>query len=552
MFRTLYIPLVVLALFAGSIYAQPSPLGGKDTLVLENERIEDIVESEKPFQKPPYQEIPKTNKENIQYSSKDVYVATEFEPAPPDIREMDRKKKEVYTHNFIKVGVGRYVTPLVQVHAYSGPGKDLAYGLDFTHLSAHQDKIPLRRFREDYGSLRLGASTDEFTLGGRAFFYNTSYFNYADTVFSGNETAREDSLGTGFTRMAFEVDLFSNHPERTGLHYNATAGTRLVGENRGSREGQFFVLPNVGYRINDMFSVDLLGNLTFASGRTIGKIQNRLYVDLAPRLAITNDALGLNLGFRFNYFANSLDTANFLNLGPDIQLTYEISPDAFTLLAGYTVGMTPNFYNDLIAENRYLGGSFLMKPTVEKMHIYLGARGSVNKQVDFSARLYYKRLQNALIYRTGDGVYFQPAFDSLTTVTGGHFEVNYDLQGDIKLGAALNVNVYNTSDNEGLTPVYFHATPIRLDVFGSYVWKENLTAKGELLFYGPTPMFLDEAGDIVNRGVFPNVNASVDYRITKGFSVFLWVNNLLNVNYQRWYNYPERRIDFRGGVTVSF
>ena len=52
--------LLFFVLILGGLLAQAqdnNPLEGQDSLVLENERINDVVDSDKPFINPPYQEI---------------------------------------------------------------------------------------------------------------------------------------------------------------------------------------------------------------------------------------------------------------------------------------------------------------------------------------------------------------------------------------------------------------------------------------------------------------------------------------------------------------
>ncbi|MEO0473719.1 MAG: hypothetical protein AAF206_29170 [Bacteroidota bacterium] len=117
------------------------------------------------------------------------------------------------------------------------------------------------------------------------------------------------------------------------------------------------------------------------------------------------------------------------------------------------------------------------------------------------------------------------------------------MSDDIRAGAALNINAFNPSTVTN----FFHATPLRLDVFLAYQLEEKLNAKAELRIFGPTNFTAEES-----RTLYPELNLSADYRITPQFSVFAQVNNMLNTRYQRWFLYPERRIDFMAGISLSF
>lgn len=537
--------------------AQPGdPLGGKDTIVIENERIGDIIDSDKPFLKPPYQQLEKGTNEDIRYESRSFYVETDFTPPPPEIRSVEAQDEPPVTNNLLRLGIGRYVTPLAQLYVNNGPEKDLDYGLQFTHRSAHQDEIPLRRFREDYGTFQLSKIDRYLTAQGRVHLYNTQYFNYAgddSTRIPGDAATREDSLRMSFTRFDLGGRLFSNFDPDQQWSYDAGVNLRAYGDRRYNQEVHLDLTPSGAYHLNEDVQLGLRSQLTYVRGRIDSVGQNRFFVDLAPGLTFDNGTVKVHGGIRYNYFSNSVDSGGVFNLGPVIEASYMVQPDRFSIMAGYTVGMTHNHYYDMIFENRYLSPEVEIRPTTDKMHIYLGAEGNVNDQIDYAARLFYRRVQDQLIYTTSDSLYFQAVYDSLMTHAGAHVELNYDLSGNIQAGAALSVNVYNTSNQDSLTARFFHAAPVRLDLYGAYKWNNQLTARADLFVYGPTPMGLDgETGEVITRATFLDLNLSADYRITEAISVFLTVNNLFNSRYQRWLNYPERRIDFMGGLTVAF
>ena len=532
------------------VFSQQDPLAGKDTLVLENERIEDVIDSEKPYLRPPYQNIIKGDPEQMNYQSKDFHVETDFEPAPPQIKPMEQEKPEDLKNNFIKLGLGRFMTPFGQIYLNKGRDRNVDYGLDFTHHSSHKDNIPLRKFRRDYGNIRLDLIEKDYSLKTRLQVYNTRYFNYADTVFSSDAVKREDSLKNGFTRVKAGVNLLTNYDPSADYEYDLGLDISYMGGNRGNTEFLLGLKPTGAYFLTDYAKAGITTDFVFARANLVGTSQGRIFVDALPHIAFDNGDLGLKLGANLNYFNNSSDTIKGVSfVGVVAEASYAIDPDGFTIMAGYTSGMINNTYQDMLFENPYLARMVDIKPTIEKMNVYLGVKGNVAEQLDFSARLYYKRIENQLIFFSPEqGVYFSALYDSLMTVFGTHIEVNYDLEENIKAGAALNLNAYQTSNVDR----YYHAAPVRLDLFGSYTWNEKLTADAEFFIFGPRPMSLAETGDLITQGPFVDVNLGADYRITNGFSVYVSVNNLLNSNYQRWHNYPERKIEFSGGITLSF
>lgn len=547
-FRILFIYLFMVVLGINQMLAQPDPLAGKDTLTLENERIEDVKESDKPYVAPPYQEIKKGQGEIQKYFSKDFYIQTDFEPAPPKINPLPKSRKEQLFNNYLKLGIGRFLTPSAQLYLNNGRDQNLDYGFNYSHTSAYRDQIALRRFRRDEGNLNFKYISDDNTLSGGLHVYNTGYFNFADTTFFASEEEREEALRNGFTRIQLGAKIESNYDPRASYDYELGSKLKFFTGNDGNRDVIIHVAPKGGYFLGDKTKVGIDTDFQFMSGKTDTLNQTRFFVDALPYFQYEGDELHIKVGPQLNFFNNNADTASVGFAGLVAEASYEIVPDGLAIQAGYTSGMQNNTYYDMIFENPYLQRNIFLRPSIERLHVYGGIKGNIAKEIDFSARIYYKRINDQPVFTTpSQGAYFDVVYDSLLTVFGFHAEVNYDLEENIKAGAALTVNNYTTHTLEK----YFHAAPVRLDIFAKYIWEDKLTAHAELFTYGSRPMSIDENGEILRDGLFLDVSFGADYRITQNFSVFLNVNNLLNSNYQRWHNYPERQLDFNGGISIS-
>jgi len=557
LYKKLIISLLLAIGASLSVSAQGNdPLGGKDTIVLENERLQDVIESEKPFYKADYQQIKTEKDEQITFESRAFYVETDFEPAPPSVSVLTPEKTPPAHNNLIRLGIGRFITPLGQIYLNNGPDKNVDYGLEFTHRSAYRDVIDLRRFNQNYGTARATYLGRDMGLRGSLNINQLGYFNYAgdDTTFiPGDAAAREDSLRMGRFQLQLMGSAFT-HPQ-TDESYTYDVGLRLRthSDRRNNSEVHFSALPNGSFALTDQFEAGLMSEITYVRGAIDTSRQNRLFLDATPYIAFTSDKVQIKGGFKFAYFNSSIDSVNPLLFTPVIDIKAVIIPEALALRAGYAGNMQHNHYYGMLRDNPYLATAVDIRPTVTRMNIHAGLEGNVGQQVDFAAQVYYKRITDQLIYRTDDNVFFNAVYDSLTTVVGTHIELNYDTDGALAAGAALNVNVYNTANQDSLTPRYFHAPPFRLDVYATYkALDDKLTARGELSLLGPTPMSVDSANEIIRRGLFPGVNVSADYRITDNFSVYAGVGNLLGIGYQRWFNYPERQFDIRGGITLAF
>ncbi|MEO0472911.1 MAG: hypothetical protein AAF206_25060, partial [Bacteroidota bacterium] len=359
-FRIFTIFSLCFSLGLGLLLGQTNdPLGDNKDIVLENERIEDVIDSEKPFIKPPYQEIKQPDKSTMQYLSKDFYIETDFDPAPPDIKPINPVKPEKYKNNHLKLGIGRFITPLVQLYLNNGRERNTDWGFYFKHLSAHQDNIPLRQFRENYGQLKGSVVEKKYTINGEAHLYNTSYFQYQQET----TDALADSLRMSFTNFGLSAGILSNEDPKAQGSYDLGAGINFFRDRRSNTEFSIDIRPDFAYEIAENFNVNWESELSFMLGSIGDVTQNRVFFDASPTIEFNNSELMIRGGLRFNFFNNSGDTTSFTNLGPMIEASYAVVPESFVIQAGFITGMSHNAYQGLIDVNRYLTSDVLIRPS---------------------------------------------------------------------------------------------------------------------------------------------------------------------------------------------
>ncbi|MEM6264707.1 MAG: TonB-dependent receptor [Bacteroidota bacterium] len=554
--KNIQLLLSIALLLAGSAFSQNDPLGDKDKFTLENERIEDVITSDKPYLPLPAEEIQTRDSSAMMYNSQEVYVETDFQPAPPNPVSWKTEDKTNPYNNYVKAGLGRYITPLFQLYLHQGIGEEYDYGLNFTHLSAHDDAITYRRFREDYGTFTAGYLTADHKYVGKVNVYNTTYFPYADSILNFGDTLPdtqvdrlEDSLRTGFTQLGVSANMIRNYVPDQQINYNLGLNLELFTGRLDTREFHATLSPTGSYKFNDDLNLDLGSDFTFTSARIDSQGQTRVFMDLGPMLRYIGDAFEVKGGFRFNFYNNNADTASQTAFVPLVEFRYYVVPNEVTAFAGFSGGMTYNRYFDMARTNRFLSNEIVIRPTIELMNIYAGVSGNYTERLDYNAKVSYRRVEDQLIFVAPEnGTTFQAVYDSLMTDIGLELEANYDLLKELKVGTRLEYHIFNTSQVEE----FFHATPLTLGVYGAYVWQEKLTVAAELNSFSPTPMALDGEGEVIERSTFVDMNLSADYRLGERFSIWAEFNNLFNGNWQRWYNYDERPLDFKAGATFVF
>ena len=316
-----------------------------------------------------------------------------------------------------------------------------------------------------------------------------------------------------------------------------------------NKDLHFSLLPNFDWKVNRHFSADVDMNLTFSNSTFDSVTQSRLFFDFTPTATYQWEELWVQAGLKVNTFN---DTTNNFGAYPILRAEYNVIPEKLTAFAGLKGEMKYNTFYDQVAVNRYLRTRDAqpdIRPTREKLNVYGGVSGSVTQYVNFSAKGYHKVVGDQLMFfNEQDGAYFDMVYDSTFKETGGELSVLFNKDDKIKAGVKGRFANFNTSNQE----FYWNMPTTRVDIWGSYNFGEKLWVASEIYVIGNRTMSIDSLGNPLTQNTQADINLSVDYRFNKRISVFLELNNILNNEFYRWYNYRERPFDLKAGVTASF
>ncbi len=519
-----------------------NPMAGQDSLLLENERIFDIMESEKSPMYFPVREVETPDVTEIQFLSKDYYFDSKVE-APgivPEkfatIKPKEGEVPELYNH-YLKVGVGKYLTPYGRLYLGSKPDSEIRWGINFQHLSAHLDKIPLRNFRND--DLGVQVSSDkknhwEVGLKGG----NNQYFLYGTPAVYENTApsdAMKDSLKRGFSYvdLRFQAD---NKTNRDKFYYNIPVTIANIWDRRiadsvaGNSEYNIGINPDLAFFFKDYLSAGIQPQAVFSTGKLVDNPTNRLMMNILPYAAFQKDVIkvkaGANLGY-FNQFTGPAKTSDF-RVFPSIEAEYKISTLSMSVFAGYKGGFLNNTYRDMLYTCRYLSPSAQIRPTIERMNVSLGTKAVIKSRYDVQLKGFYRKLENPLLY-TGyeNSGLIQAVYDSLATNIGFELETNYSVLQEMQIGGALVFNHFKTTSAKA----YFGVAPLELRLYSRLQYLNNrLNIRPVFYLYSKTPMGETATGAIAYRGITPDFNLNAEYRITERFSAWIQFNNMFAAN----------------------
>lgn len=568
MLRKIFLLYTLLTFTFIIVLAQKNnPMAGQDSMVLENERIFDIKDSDKPLMGFPNREIQTPDVTEIQYLSKDYFFDSKPELPPinpiaynPNSDSSLKNANGNLRHNYIKAGLGQFITPYAELYLTNSPKSAVNWVINAKHSSSHLDKITLRQFREESLLAQIGktgkSNVWDLTLRG----FNNAYSIYAHTdSIAKPSISLKDSLGRGFTNgdIAFHIGN-ERFTAREGWVYEIKVGAKNVWDSKvfkklqSNNEYNIFLLPKLQYYFNNDWSAGFVTDFVTSFGKISDLANTRFFVNALPYVQFENEKWKARAGASINNFHNTLgkaDTNQFF-IASVIEASYQIIPSTLSLYAGYKGGMKNNTYYDLLNTCRYVSRNVILSTTTEKMHAYLGAHGNIMSKLDLDIKGYYKKIANPLLfYGTQEGQFIQVMYDSLTSNWGSHIEVNYSVVQTLHIGGAIDYNHFKTTTAKA----YFGTAPFQARLYSRIqLLDSQVSLQPELYIYGKTPMGLDKNNQVLYRGFMPDLSIKADYRITERFSAFLHLNNLIGVKYYPYLNFPERRWNFLAGVGFIF
>jgi len=177
----------------------------------------------------------------------------------------------------------------------------------------------------------------------------------------------------------------------------------------------------------------------------------------------------------------------------------------------------------------------------------------VGDHFTYSGKVAFNKLNNQPLFindtsAAGDGKSFRVVNAKRINVVNFGGELGYNVEEKFSLITSLAVNQYTGLQGQkkawGLLPLELN-TAMRLQII------KDLWLKGDL-FAWTGPNYLKKDGSTGKLDGAFDLNAGLEFRITKNLNLWTQFNNIFNKEYQRWNQYPVYGFNFVGGIIFSF
>jgi hypothetical protein len=445
-------------------------------------------------------------------------------------------------NSYIKAGFGSLKTPYLQTGLSFGDGKTAGLNIYAKHVASQGKKdfqdfsttnVSLNGFFQTAKSLewdaRLGMKSDQ-----------TYKYGYQPATLS----FPSDSIRQKFQTYSGRIAFHNLTPTSFGLSYSPELKIDVFSDNHNNNESNTYLNLPLEKTIGDKFAVDLgvTFDLTRYKPATKTAINNTMWY-LSPSVLYRTPTIRIQAGVR-----PSWDMKN-TKIYPNILAEVGTPDQRFVFMAGWTGYFRKTSYQYLADLNPWIYAPASLQNTgIEER--YAGFKGSVGDHFTYSTKIGFNKITNQPLFvnDTVDGKSFYVINESQMKVFHYGGELGYSVGEKFSLTTGVTFNQYmNLRDNKkayGLLPLELNAA-MRIQIM------KDLYITSDLFAWGGE-YYRKKNGDYDKLKGAVDLNAGVEFQITKSLKVWSQFNNIFNKQYQRWNQYPVYGFNFVGGVIFAF
>lgn len=449
------------------------------------------------------------------------------------------------TRHFIKVGYGNFQTPYLSAGLSFGDGKKKLLNFYAAYISS-KGKIQ----HQNYTQVDVKATGNYFlkrheVYGSASFYLNDhNLYGYDHTVYKYSKV----DIHQQFREIAVQSGLRNTEVGEYGISYNPSIGASYFTNKDKLSELSFLVTAPVEKSFADVFKFKVEGKADVTFYNTQNLMPNvhftNYVIQVAPSLAYVTPFLTINGGI-----IPTWDNGNFVWL-PNVYAEARIKNNAVMFQAGWVGRYTKNSFRNLSAINPYLATPSTQTNTKE-IEFYGGIKTTIAKHFSLNTKvgiIQYTNLPFFINDTANDNKAFLISNESRVTDLRMHADISYINQDKLTATAGVTFNGYTLMKDNARA---WNTVPFEFNASVRWWAVKQIMLKAD--FHGFGAGFYLERGNtaaIFKPGA--DLSAGVEFKISKRFSAWMDVNNILNNKYERWHGYEVYGLNLIGGLKVNF
>lgn len=446
--------------------------------------------------------------------------------------------------SYVKIGFGSLRTPYLQAGFSLGDGKTAGLNIYAKHV-ASDGKRDFQKFNHTDVNLKgyFISGKNQIDAGVGMSQHRTYKYGYepASLVFA------EDSLRQQFQTISGRVAFHNIKKTAFGLTYWPEVKIDVFSDKLKNSESNTIVNLPLQKTIGKIFTVNLgvTFDLTRFSPKNKSVINNTMYY-ISPSVLVKTQKFYAELGIR-----PSWDNKTF-KMFPNVLAQINSGDQRFMFQVGWTGYVRKTTYQYLAAENPWLQLPDALQNTwIEER--FAGFKGTAGHHFSYAAKVGFNKLNNQPLFINDftpgkGGKSFNIVYEPKINVINLGGQLGYNVGEKFSLITGLQFNQFKDMQNNekawGMLPLEFN-TNLRLQVI------KDLWLKADLFAWGGAP-YMKSDSTVGNLNGAADLNAGLEFKITKNLNLWAQFNNVFNKPYQRWNQYPTYGFNFAGGIVFSF
>ncbi len=495
-----------------------------------------------------------TGKKKVAYEIIDPQINISSPKLTPSVGvssdEKDRRDQPDVLNNYIKLGGGNYGRFLGDVFVGGRPSEDLVVTSQLKHLSAANGPVDGKNSASASTNVRAGLKyiRSKYKVEAALDYDRKNYYFYGyqpqpEGVVVNRDTIRQtiNQFGANLGFENTDASVAVDYSVKTSLHtlrdrYNASEldwGTKIMGAVPISES--FHALLEA-----DMFISQRVDRLTY----------NRNLFRVKPTFKYATDMFTVTAGLNAVNETDSELNINRTKAYP--VLNVDVTPfTGLHVFAGWNGDIVRNTLKSMLSENQWLGPNVLIVNTEKTSEISGGVKGETSSGFNYEGKVAYTQYHNFYNFNNSlaDSSKFSIIYDTgKTKVLTISAQAGYNYNDLFK--TSLKANFFDYA--MGSVEEAWHRPDLTLNWFNALTISKKLFVTADFYVLRGIKAKNFESGVVTKLPVITDLNFKIDYLLTKNFSVFVALNNVLGKKYQRYQYYPQQGLNFIGGLSFSF
>ncbi|MDD3740276.1 MAG: hypothetical protein PHH30_03465 [Bacteroidales bacterium] len=569
-----YLITLVLSVLVLGAYAQEENDGGlgEQTIIIYNEYTPVLKDASRMQFLPVIVDTLKITPV-FEYNVQPVLFKTRFSPSPITAASVKGEPLKSLDNGMIKIGLGNYLSPMVEVYYNNRRSRDYSFGAFAKHHSS------FGTIKNSAGqSVYSGFNNSDVTAYGKKFFHSSTISG--DIVFKSNQIHYYGYNPNIYTGLADFVLPFKREDIEMQRYNRLKANFGVVSNNTSNRRMNYDV--DLAYQYFFSFTDDSQHKVDFKADLNKLVKNNRYGMDAGVLFNNNNSVnlsyneINLNLNPYFKHYTESWQVQIGANttgeFGGD-SIRYHIYPNIYfqhnisnTIIpyAGFRGFIQNNNLEYISTVNPFVNNVNNMRITNYAQVIDVGLKGNISKDIYFHINGNYSKIDDMGFFVGDSSVILDNKFVlEYTNVErfAGYGEIAVDNIGSFSFILKGHYYYYSYIKNRQKP---WHMPNVDVSLNTNYKFNDKLNFGINVNFIGARwakTYAHTTGGTVYSDGLSwhevelkPIIDLSLygEYKFASNFYAFLNLNNITGQKQYIWNNYMSQGFNVMAGIKYLF